>query len=167
MLNSVRRPICVAWFWGSRCQLQGRSTDPPVFFYFGDRNFLQSCMKQSMLNGYSIYIYVCSENPWLCRLCQMSNVNNHWPVWLQSTGQEYMNAPTPKTCQHVCGKPWVWLYEITFARLLRWVSWVEMFDSYEQWMNIAHLWMIYHDLPINMMIFNSKTVELPEAIQSQ
>lgn len=42
-----------------------------------------------------------------------------------------------------------------------------MFDSYEQWMNIAHLWMIYHDLPINMMIFNSKTVELPEAIQSQ
>lgn len=137
------------------------------FFYFGDRNFLQSCMKQSMLNGYSIYIYVCSENPWLCRLCQMSNVNNHWPVWLQSTGQEYMNAPTPKTCQHVCGKPWVWLYEITFARLLRWVSWVEMFDSYEQWMNIVHLWMIYHDLPINMMIFNSKTVELPEAIQSQ
>ena len=112
-----------------------------------------------------IYIYMYVQKIRDCAKWAMSTTTDQYGYSLQV--KNIWMPPPLKLVSMFVGKPWVWLYEITFARLLRWVSWVEMFDSYEQWMNIAHLWMIYHDLPINMMIFNSKTVELPEAIQSQ
>jgi hypothetical protein len=62
--------------------------DPLIhrFFYFGDRNFLQSCMKQSMLNGYSIYIYTYVQKIRDCADCAkwaMSTTTDQYGYSLQ------------------------------------------------------------------------------------